>query len=364
MMMIGLVKELSGYVDSKPRLGMSSLLRKLKLTHRPGILSYFFCQSTDSRLNSAVSVLKGLIYLLIAQHQNLIRHLQKRYDDAGRKIFEGPIAVYTLRTILLDMLTDSTLPRTYLLVDALDECTDGLHVLLDIIAGKGFTTRLNVKWLVSSRNRPDIKECLRPDSWQMKISLELNPTHISRAVATFINTKVKDLAMRKQYDTGLQEEVKNQLYEKAEATFLWVALACKQLGEVPLWRTRSVLKELPSGLEPLYEQMMGQILLQNAEDVEYCKQVLRSVIITYRPLHLQELAATAELPRALFDSISSLSQLVDRCGLFLTVRKRTVYFHPSVSQGLLHYWQWSKDLSLQHSRRASQDYLLGIGSYV
>lgn len=86
----------------------------------------------------------------------------------------------------------------------------------------------------------------------MKISVELNTTYISRVVATFINTKVKDLAMRKQHDTGLQEEVKNQLYEKAAATFLWVALACKQLGEVPLWRTRSVLKELPSGLKPLY----------------------------------------------------------------------------------------------------------------
>lgn len=82
---------------------------------------------------------------------------------------------------------------------------------------------------------------------------------------------------------------------------------------------------------------MDQILLQkNAEDVEYCKLVLCSVIITYRPLHLQEPAATAELPQALFDSISSSSQLVDRCGSFLTVRKRTVHFiHQSAKDYLL-----------------------------
>jgi hypothetical protein len=230
------------------------------------------------------------------------------------------------------MLNDSSLPRTYLLVDALYECTVELHVLLDIIAGKSLTTRSTVNWLVASRNRPDIEERLGPDSRRMRIGLELNPTQISRAVAAFINSKVKDLATQKKYDTGLQEEVKDQLFEKAEATFFWVALACKRLGEVPPWKTRSVLKELPYGLEPLYGRMMDQILLQNdTEDVEYCKQVLRSVTFAYRPFRLQELAAIAELPEELFDVIPSLSQLVDRCGSFLTIRQGTVYFiHQSV----------------------------------
>src|SRR5438067_1719635 len=43
MMMIGLTEELSN----------------------SGVLSFFFCQATEPRLNNAVAVLKGLIYLLI-----------------------------------------------------------------------------------------------------------------------------------------------------------------------------------------------------------------------------------------------------------------------------------------------------------
>jgi hypothetical protein len=33
---------------------------------RPHLLAYFFCQSTSPELNNAASVLRGLVYLLIA----------------------------------------------------------------------------------------------------------------------------------------------------------------------------------------------------------------------------------------------------------------------------------------------------------
>lgn len=327
MIMIALVKELSERFKAKPGSSiLSPMLAKLKDKTRSGILSYFFCQSTDSRLNNSISVLKGLIYLLVIQKKGLIRHVRKRYDEVQDRIFEGPNALYALRATLLDILNDSTLPRTYLLVDALDECVVELRLLLDIITGNNFETRSKVKWLVASRHRPDIEERLRPNGLRIKISLELNATHVSRAVNTFINYKVRELAARKKYDTKLQKEVKNQLRKKAEATFLWVALACKRLSdeEVPLWETRSVLRDLPSGLEPLYGLMMNQILRRG--DVELCKQILRTVTVTFRPLLLRELAATAGLPEALFDSTSSLHDLVDRCGSFLTVREGAIHF--------------------------------------
>jgi hypothetical protein len=39
------------------------------------------------------------------------------------------------------------------------------------------------KWLVASRNRPDIVERLRLDDAHVKISLEMNAEHVTRAVA-------------------------------------------------------------------------------------------------------------------------------------------------------------------------------------
>ena len=53
-----------------------------------GLLSFFFCQSTDLRINNATAVLRGLIYLLVDQQPSLIPHVQKKYDHAGKALFE------------------------------------------------------------------------------------------------------------------------------------------------------------------------------------------------------------------------------------------------------------------------------------
>jgi hypothetical protein len=102
------------------------------------------------------------------------------------------------------MLNDSSLPRLYLMVDALDECDSGLSQLLDVMARPNFELSSKVKWLVASRNRFDIEERLKPDNLRVKISLELNLSHISRAVNAFINFKVRELTKQKGYSKELQ----------------------------------------------------------------------------------------------------------------------------------------------------------------
>ena len=53
------------------------------------------------------------------------------------------------------MLHDPMLRGTYVIVDALDECETGLPRLLEFISHNAYTSH-HVKWIVSSRNRPDI----------------------------------------------------------------------------------------------------------------------------------------------------------------------------------------------------------------
>jgi hypothetical protein len=44
------------------------------------ILSYFFCQATDLRINSATAVLRGLLFLLVNQQPSLVSHMRKKHD--------------------------------------------------------------------------------------------------------------------------------------------------------------------------------------------------------------------------------------------------------------------------------------------
>jgi hypothetical protein len=166
MTMIGLVDELLG----NGQVGLSSKNGSNTETVASGreLVSFFFCQSTQPELNKATSVLRGLIYLLVVQKKELMRHVRKRYEAEGSKMFEGPNAIYALRAVLSEIAHDPDLPRTLLLVDALDECDTGLPELLDII--NSVQQGSKVKWLVTSRNLPNIEEVLGSVSPTLQVS--------------------------------------------------------------------------------------------------------------------------------------------------------------------------------------------------
>ncbi|KAF2647278.1 hypothetical protein K491DRAFT_614839, partial [Lophiostoma macrostomum CBS 122681] len=325
MLTMGIINELTSKHESSN--AMWKRLAKLKRLSQPCLVAYFFCQSTRPELNNAASVLRGLIYLLAVQKEGLMQHIQNRYKAIGGKMFEGSNAVYTLREILADILSDSTLPTTYLLVDALDECTSGLSDLLHVIADESLAQRSRVKWLVTSRNLPNIEQFLQPSLVSDKVSLELNASHISKAITAFIDFKVQRLAATKGYQSNTEKEVRQILRNKAEDTFLWVSLVCKELESVPLYRTEEVLRELPPGLDPLYDRMIDHISAQNdPRTSEYCKDILRSTTLAYRPLRLEEIATTAGLPHNAFTPLERLGDIISRCGSFLTVRQGIVSF--------------------------------------
>ena len=123
------------------------------------VVSYFFCQATDSRINIATAVLRGLLYLLISQQPILTVHVRRRYDQAGKSLFEDVNAWVALEEIFADILQDSSLGTTYILVDALDECVSDLPKLLRFVSEQSSMSS-RVKWIVSSRNWPDIEEKL------------------------------------------------------------------------------------------------------------------------------------------------------------------------------------------------------------
>ena len=305
MMMIALISEVSK-----------------KLKDQPGCnrLAYFFCQNTSEHLNSTVSVLRGLIYFLVDQEKKLVRHIRKYYDSAGKNLFEGPNALYALWTILSDILKDQSLGSVCLLIDALDECDIKIHQLLDWISRDKPSVSPKIKWLVTSRNIPTFTEKLGRGR-HPHTSLELNSLHVARAVADFIDYKVEELVDLKSYDRRLQIFVRKCLREKAEDTFLWVALVCKELSKVRQQKVRSMLENMPAGLVPLYERMLAQVLhQQDQDDIELCRRILCTVTLAFRPLGLEEISALARLP-----GNEDVQQLVGYCGSFLTIREKSVY---------------------------------------
>ena len=281
-------------------------------------ISFFFCQATDIRINHATAVLRGLIFMLVDQQPSLISHIRRQYDKAGKKVFEDVNAWEALSEILASILQDPLLqPTTYLIIDALDECSTGLDRLLELVAQKS-SKYSHVKWIVSSRNWPAIEETLGTASQKTTLWLELNETSVAKAVATFIQYKVQKLTEKKKYNDETRYAVSQYLLSNAHGTFLWVALVCEKLATIPKRNVRKKLEEFPSGLDKLYKRMLDQI--GDTDDAELCKSLLGVITTVYRPITLDELVSCIDLPEDVADDYESLEEIIRLCGSFLTLR--------------------------------------------
>jgi hypothetical protein len=107
-------------------------------------------------------------------------------------MFEDANEWVALVEIFADVLRDPSLTTTYLIVDALDECVTDLPKLLDFVA-KQSSVSSRVKWIVSSRNWPEIEGRLEQAGHKVKLSLELNAASVSTAVQAYIDRRVSEL---------------------------------------------------------------------------------------------------------------------------------------------------------------------------
>ncbi|KAK4247709.1 hypothetical protein C7999DRAFT_31902 [Corynascus novoguineensis] len=172
------------------------IINELNSVSDSSLLSFFFCQATDPRINNATA----------------------KDDDAGHPVFRGVNVWIALSEIFIDILEDLTLPPIRLVIDVLDECIEGLDLLLDLVVRTSVYP--GVKWIVSSRNWPIIEKKLDAATQTVRLSLELNEESVSAAVTTYIRFKVAWLAEQNGYNMDIRDAVERYLSVNVHGTFL------------------------------------------------------------------------------------------------------------------------------------------------
>ncbi|KAL1889912.1 hypothetical protein Sste5346_008639 [Sporothrix stenoceras] len=253
MLMIGIIRELFG----QPSVLTPSL-------------SYFFHQGTgDKALRSATAALRSLIWLLLFQQPHLIFHLRSKYETIGAPLFHDRNAFFALSDVFKSMLKDPHLLPAYFVVDALDECDQGLPELVKLISSS-IALSDKVKWLVSSRPEVELE-----NSDTVGSLVELDAQKLKDPVNAYIDHKLSTLRALPGYDKDTLAEVSDEMHRRAENTFLWAALVLKELHSVEGWYAVETIRMMPLGLSDLYEHMMTRIELylihQSAKDYLSCK---------------------------------------------------------------------------------------------
>ncbi|KAM5343573.1 hypothetical protein ACJ41O_012110 [Fusarium nematophilum] len=307
-------------------------------------LSYFFCQATEKDQSSDTAVMRGLIYMILDHYPSLMSKLRVEYDKKKKKLFESPNTSLLLDEVLTDMLQDPILEDAVFIVDALDECKAGRSTLTMLIVKLSSSCR--AKWIVSSRDWPEIKQEVGGIQGLVSITLEENKEKVAEAVQSYIRLKVDKLAKNwgndndndknknKHNKKGLKETVYDYMVSHAEDTFLWVALVCQRLAESDVSKRRVMeeLKKFPKGLPELYKLMVDRILASSESD--RLKAVLAAACVAYGHLKSKEMVDFVELMADYNDQ--DVKETIGACGSFLTYQDGVVYFvHQSAKEYLL-----------------------------
>ncbi|KAL5344830.1 hypothetical protein ACLOAV_010227 [Pseudogymnoascus australis] len=294
-------------------------------------LSYFFCQSqgkTYPPLNSATAAMRSLIWMLLIQQPRLISHLQSDYGSSRGALFTDRNALVAMSRVFTNMLEDEGARPVYFIVDALDECDQGLENLRKLIS-TSLTLSDKVRWLVSSRPEVDVVSKLKNP--HISRIIDLDAQSLERPVNAYINHKLYTLKGREGYDADTLAVISVEIRQRAMNTFLWVALVFNELDSVDGWDAVGIIEKIPPGLSKLYDHMMIRIEDGNEQNRQRCKNVLVASSLALRPLSLSELAVLAGLlPKMNTETI------VKKCGSFLIIRKEMVYpIHKSAKDYLM-----------------------------
>ncbi|RYP20313.1 hypothetical protein DL765_002876 [Monosporascus sp. GIB2] len=253
----------------------------------------------------------------------IIRQLseQPKYKESGPNLFGDKNAFVPLSEAFRNMLRDPLLAPVYFAVDALDECAQGRSELIKLISTSLALTQ-KVRWLLSSRPEVNLLAELRIlslDSLNISDGLvEPDTQRLTKPVNAYIRHKLAILKNRPGYDEIILAEVSREVYQRAENTFLWVALAFKVLEELHGGYAVQYITELPSGLSQLYDHMMARIEKGKMIPPQDCKRALVATTLAFRPLTLSELTVLADLRP------NTTRAVVETCGSFLTITGESV----------------------------------------
>ncbi|KAI9668491.1 MAG: hypothetical protein M1829_005369 [Trizodia sp. TS-e1964] len=285
----------------------------------------YFCDNKDEKRNTAVAILRSLLFQLLQLQPKLFDHILPSFRVQGESLFTS-LSFETLWRIFQSMICDTRLGKVYCILDGLDEYEEvSLEMLLNKLAPLFFSTKSNkssachLNLLILSRDYPELipnslfsfpRICLESDS----------ESEVKNDILRFIDMKVKELSIFRKYPERLSEHVKRVFQARAQGTFLWIGIVAKAMQKYKASEAETALEYFPQGLDMLYSRILLQIDI-NQRDI--AAQILHWVVMAIRPLTILELSVAIEVSKEdslLFSREQVMRDRVLNCGYFLAIK--------------------------------------------
>ncbi len=271
-----------------------------ELSGKASTILGFFCKSGVRDRNKAVCMVKSFLYRLLSKHKECFRHVTKYDGSSHSGDLRNGLSEDSLWIILIDILSDSVLGSTYIVVDGLDECEEDsqkeiLRWLKKVFVRTtpGWTEfPTEIHFLVTSQPTAPVKR--RCQQFE-KINIE--NADVTPDIGALIKFGVEELALDETQSQTVRDRVRKRLEEGAQGTFLWTALLLEELDRLGVDITKekinNILEGIPQGLEEYYARILERII-ESRQD-EDAARIFNVLLSAQRSLRQDELAVAIHL---------------------------------------------------------------------
>ena len=249
---------------------------------------YFYCDHRNPKAQKLWNLLMTLAVQLVRQSSDCLEDVNALLDtksgDFHRKIM---VAEY----ISLLRIISLRFTRTFVVIDALDECSEGDVFVegLRALVSEG-NDGTNIQIVVTSRNDINLERLLLPLT-TMELSLRGSVGEDVRAfVGGEMERRIKSRKLKLR-DPGLTDVILNTLVDRADGLFLQAKLQLEYLCTMTTDRAiKRALHDLPHGLDKTYDDILQQIITKNTDNLFLVRAVLEWLLEKVEAMSLESLA--------------------------------------------------------------------------
>ena len=256
-------------------------------------VAYFYFEYRDSSKQSTDNFLRSLITQLFRQSHERSSELETLYSECSDGLWEP--SEEKLLLVLQELV--KSFHDSYILIDALDECSERENLCSLLEKFNGFQVE-NFHIFVTSRSARGLHDTLQKIATQ---DINLRASKVDSDIRKYVRIRLQ----KTKWPSATREEVEENLVQRADGMyvdvevsregradllhrFIWVALQIQALERTrTLKGLRQTLESLPKSLDATYDRILSNISEQNAD---LAKTTFRWLASSLRPLRLGEIA--------------------------------------------------------------------------
>ncbi|KPI38988.1 Ankyrin-3 [Cyphellophora attinorum] len=242
-------------------------------------VAYFYFDFNDNAKQRTDKMVRSILHQVAsrtAAGRQAMEAVYERCDNGQRQ----PSST-TIWELLQDILSAAS--SAYIVLDALDECTD-LEALMDHLTSLARKQISGLRILATSRREKEIEEAI---SSIPHVDVGIHSAIVDVDINTYIEVRLnQDPKMQKW--SGRKDEISEHLMAKADGMFYWVHCQLETIRRCVMPpELQKALESLPTTLDETYDRILEQLDSQGY--LLHALTVLQWLCYSVRPLSLPQI---------------------------------------------------------------------------